>query len=165
MKAELTGMFFAVDRTGMCASFHVGVICDFLIWLCVSVYVVCVCVCVCVRVWIQKSRKTRSAGVSSSHLYTSSQSQSSAVVCGDSEAVTMTTVCQSRRRTIPQRPNYSINLWSIMKNCIGKELSKIPMPVCCQDILFSLCTSVLLSLAIPYRSVHWVHHGASCLMA
>uniref|UniRef100_A0A667YAB3 Oxysterol-binding protein n=1 Tax=Myripristis murdjan TaxID=586833 RepID=A0A667YAB3_9TELE len=27
------------------------------------------------------------------------------------------------------KPNYSLNLWSIMKNCIGKELSKIPMPV------------------------------------
>lgn len=33
------------------------------------------------------------------------------------------------RKGIPERPNYSINLWSIMKNCIGKELSKIPMPV------------------------------------
>jgi hypothetical protein len=36
---------------------------------------------------------------------------------------------RQRRTTIPERPNYSINLWSIMKNCIGKELSKIPMPV------------------------------------
>jgi len=27
------------------------------------------------------------------------------------------------------RPNYSLNLWSIMKNCIGKDLSKIPIPV------------------------------------
>ncbi|XP_077427518.1 oxysterol-binding protein 1-like isoform X2 [Vanacampus margaritifer] len=36
----------------------------------------------------------------------------------------------SQRRTrIPEKPNYSLNLWSIMKNCIGKELSKIPMPV------------------------------------
>ncbi|XP_071946282.1 oxysterol-binding protein 1-like isoform X1 [Antedon mediterranea] len=34
-----------------------------------------------------------------------------------------------RRATIPERPNHSLNLWSIMKNCIGKELSKIPMPV------------------------------------
>ncbi|XP_064612386.1 LOW QUALITY PROTEIN: oxysterol-binding protein 1-like [Liolophura sinensis] len=34
-----------------------------------------------------------------------------------------------RRTTIPEKPNYSLNLWSIMKNCIGKELSKIPMPV------------------------------------
>ncbi|KFP64361.1 Oxysterol-binding protein 1, partial [Cariama cristata] len=36
---------------------------------------------------------------------------------------------KKRRRTrIPDKPNYSLNLWSIMKNCIGKELSKIPMP-------------------------------------
>uniref|UniRef100_A0A8C7ZVY8 Oxysterol-binding protein n=1 Tax=Oryzias sinensis TaxID=183150 RepID=A0A8C7ZVY8_9TELE len=36
----------------------------------------------------------------------------------------------SKRRTrVPDKPNYSLNLWSIMKNCIGKELSKIPMPV------------------------------------
>nr|XP_023834322.1 oxysterol-binding protein 2 [Salvelinus alpinus] len=34
-----------------------------------------------------------------------------------------------RRSRIPNKPNYSLNLWSIMKNCIGKELSKIPMPV------------------------------------
>lgn len=38
-------------------------------------------------------------------------------------------VPKQRRKTIPDKPNYSINLWSIMKNCIGKELSKIPMPV------------------------------------
>ncbi|XP_029475169.1 oxysterol-binding protein 2 isoform X3 [Rhinatrema bivittatum] len=37
---------------------------------------------------------------------------------------------KKRRRTrIPDKPNYSLNLWSIMKNCIGKELAKIPMPV------------------------------------
>ncbi|PAV62816.1 hypothetical protein WR25_04625 [Diploscapter pachys] len=36
---------------------------------------------------------------------------------------------RKRRSTIPDRPDLPINLWSIMKNCIGKELSKIPMPV------------------------------------
>uniref|UniRef100_A0A665XD08 Oxysterol-binding protein n=1 Tax=Echeneis naucrates TaxID=173247 RepID=A0A665XD08_ECHNA len=36
---------------------------------------------------------------------------------------------KTRRTRIPDKPNYSLNLWSIMKNCIGKELSKIPMPV------------------------------------
>jgi hypothetical protein len=35
-----------------------------------------------------------------------------------------------RRTRVPDKPNYPLNLWSIMKNCIGKELSKIPMPVC-----------------------------------
>jgi len=34
------------------------------------------------------------------------------------------------RKRIPDRPNVNLNLWSIMKNCIGKELSRIPMPVC-----------------------------------
>ncbi|XP_077457075.1 oxysterol-binding protein 2 isoform X2 [Stigmatopora argus] len=36
---------------------------------------------------------------------------------------------RQRRTCVPDKPNYSLNLWSIMKNCIGKELSKIPMPV------------------------------------
>ncbi|XP_057675702.1 oxysterol-binding protein 2 isoform X3 [Corythoichthys intestinalis] len=36
---------------------------------------------------------------------------------------------RTRRNRIPDKPNYSLNLWSIMKNCIGKDLSKIPMPV------------------------------------
>ncbi|KAI9522425.1 hypothetical protein NQZ68_035765 [Dissostichus eleginoides] len=35
---------------------------------------------------------------------------------------------KKRRTRISDKPNYSLNLWSIMKNCIGKELSKIPMP-------------------------------------
>ncbi|XP_053135595.1 oxysterol-binding protein 2 isoform X8 [Hemicordylus capensis] len=39
------------------------------------------------------------------------------------------TLKKRRRCRIPDKPNYSLNLWSIMKNCIGKELSKIPMPV------------------------------------
>ena len=34
-----------------------------------------------------------------------------------------------RRKTIPEKPNYSLNLWSIMKNCVGRDLTKIPMPV------------------------------------
>ncbi|XP_028726515.1 oxysterol-binding protein 2 isoform X3 [Peromyscus leucopus] len=38
--------------------------------------------------------------------------------------------CKVKRRArIPDKPNYSLNLWSIMKNCIGRELSRIPMPV------------------------------------
>lgn len=38
-------------------------------------------------------------------------------------------VVKQRRKEITPRPNYSLNLWSIMKNCIGKDLSKIPIPV------------------------------------
>lgn len=36
---------------------------------------------------------------------------------------------RKRRIRVPDKPNYPLNLWSIMKNCIGKDLSKIPMPV------------------------------------
>lgn len=36
---------------------------------------------------------------------------------------------RQRRNRIPDKPNCSLSLWSIMKNCIGKELTKIPMPV------------------------------------
>ncbi|CAH0548933.1 unnamed protein product [Brassicogethes aeneus] len=36
---------------------------------------------------------------------------------------------RQRRQRVPDKPNYPLNLWSIMKNCIGKDLSKIPMPV------------------------------------
>ena len=34
-----------------------------------------------------------------------------------------------RRKEIPNRPNHPLNLWSIVKNCIGKDLSKLPLPV------------------------------------
>ncbi|UJR15925.1 hypothetical protein I4U23_002845 [Adineta vaga] len=41
-----------------------------------------------------------------------------------------TTVSKRKRRDrIPERPNFSINLWSIIKNSVGKDLSKIPVPV------------------------------------
>jgi hypothetical protein len=36
---------------------------------------------------------------------------------------------KKRRESIPERPQGTISLWSIMRNCIGKELTKIPMPV------------------------------------
>lgn len=36
---------------------------------------------------------------------------------------------RQRRTRVPDKPNYPLNLWNIMKNCIGKDLSKIPMPV------------------------------------
>lgn len=34
-----------------------------------------------------------------------------------------------RRNRIPDKPHHPLHIWSIMKNCIGKDLSKIPMPV------------------------------------
>lgn len=49
-------------------------------------------------------------------------------VSSSSSGVT-TTPKRKRRTRVPDKPNYPLNLWSIMKNCIGKDLSKIPMPV------------------------------------
>ncbi|XP_058458562.1 oxysterol-binding protein 1 isoform X2 [Malaya genurostris] len=39
------------------------------------------------------------------------------------------TKIRKRRTRVTDKPNYPLNLWSIIKNCIGKDLSKIPMPV------------------------------------
>merc|ERR1712227_271648 len=36
---------------------------------------------------------------------------------------------RKRRSVIPDKPEHPLNLWSIMRSCIGKDLSKIPMPV------------------------------------
>ncbi len=36
---------------------------------------------------------------------------------------------QVRRKSILPKPSHKLNLWTIMKNCIGRDLSKIPMPV------------------------------------
>lgn len=38
-------------------------------------------------------------------------------------------ISRRRRTRVPEKPNHPLNLWSIIKNCIGKDLSKIPMPV------------------------------------
>lgn len=35
----------------------------------------------------------------------------------------------NRRTRVPDKPSNSVSLWGILKNCIGKDLSKIPMPV------------------------------------
>jgi hypothetical protein len=35
----------------------------------------------------------------------------------------------ARRTRIPNKPNYHLSLWNILKNCIGKDLTKIPLPV------------------------------------
>lgn len=43
---------------------------------------------------------------------------------------------RQRRKSIPPKPEVRLSLWSIMKNCIGKELSKIPMPVRPLEIKF-----------------------------
>ncbi len=64
---------------------------------------------------------------------------------------------RKRRTTIPERPNISVNLWSIMKNCIGKELTKIPMPV-----NFSEPLSLLQRLTEEYEYAHLLDEAAKC---
>ena len=38
-------------------------------------------------------------------------------------------IIKNRRVIIAPKPSHKLNLWSIMKNSIGKDLSKIPLPV------------------------------------
>lgn len=63
-------------------------------------------------------------------------------------------VCRSK---IPEKPNYSLNLWSIMKNCIGKDLSKIPMPVNFNEPL-----SFLQRLGEDLEYYHLLDKAAKC---
>uniref|UniRef100_A0A673ZTW8 Oxysterol-binding protein n=1 Tax=Salmo trutta TaxID=8032 RepID=A0A673ZTW8_SALTR len=98
----------------------------------------------------------------------------------DNVSVSPTNSSQKRRSRIPDKPNYSLNLWSIMKNCIGKELSKIPMPVnfneplsmlqrltedleyhelldkaaCCESSLEQLCLVAAFSVSSYSTTVH-----------
>ncbi|CAH8592614.1 unnamed protein product [Schistosoma rodhaini] len=62
-----------------------------------------------------------------------------------------------RRISIPPKPNISLNLWSIMKNCIGKELTKIPMPV-----NFSEPLSMLQRLTEDFEYSSCLDHAAAC---
>lgn len=39
------------------------------------------------------------------------------------------TLATTRRTRIPNKPSYPLSLWSLLKNCIGKDLSKIALPV------------------------------------
>lgn len=55
--------------------------------------------------------------------------ESTAVVATSLSTATTPTNRKQRRTRVPDKPNYPLSLWSIMKNCIGKDLSKIPMPV------------------------------------
>ncbi|XP_067204687.1 oxysterol-binding protein 1 isoform X2 [Linepithema humile] len=75
-----------------------------------------------------------------------------------SSGTRMTTVSKKKRRTrVPDKPNYPLNLWSIMKNCIGKDLSKIPMPV-----NFSEPLSMLQRLTEDYEYADILDRAAEC---
>ncbi|XP_060533104.1 oxysterol-binding protein 1 isoform X2 [Cylas formicarius] len=64
---------------------------------------------------------------------------------------------RQRRTRVPEKPNYPLNLWSIMKNCIGKDLSKIPMPVNFNEPL-----SMLQRLTEDYEYADILDRAASC---
>ncbi|XP_022106011.1 oxysterol-binding protein 1-like isoform X2 [Acanthaster planci] len=62
-----------------------------------------------------------------------------------------------RRKTIQTKPTAGLNLWSIIKNCIGKELSKIPVPVNFNEPL-----SMLQRLAEDLEYAGMLHSAAEC---
>lgn len=66
-------------------------------------------------------------------------------------------VVSTRRTCIPFKPDHPLNLWSIMKNCIGKELSKIPMPV-----NFSEPLSMLQRLVEDFEYSELLDRAAEC---
>ncbi|KAL0119235.1 hypothetical protein PUN28_009669 [Cardiocondyla obscurior] len=75
-----------------------------------------------------------------------------------SNSTGMTTISKRKRRIrVPDKPNYPLNLWSIMKNCIGKDLSKIPMPV-----NFSEPLSMLQRLTEDYEYADILDRAAEC---
>ncbi|KAH8388300.1 hypothetical protein KR093_003007, partial [Drosophila rubida] len=64
---------------------------------------------------------------------------------------------RTRRTCVPDKPNYPLSLWSIMKNCIGKDLSKIPMPVNFNEPL-----SMLQRLTEDYEYADILDVASSC---
>lgn len=73
----------------------------------------------------RKHRKEKGGHQDSLELERESEACSAGGIC----CTDPNTSQRQRRKVIPERPNQSVNLWSIMKNCIGKDLTKIPMPV------------------------------------
>eukprot|EP00127_Corallochytrium_limacisporum_P000172 Clim_evm33s6 gene=Clim_evmTU33s6 len=60
-----------------------------------------------------------------------------------------------RRRTVKLKVASSVSLWGVMKNCIGKDLSKIPMPV-----FFNEPTSFLQRLSEDLEYAEILHRAA-----
>merc|ERR550519_1592917 len=64
---------------------------------------------------------------------------------------------RQRRSKVPEKPDISFSLWSIMKNSIGKDLSKIPIPV-----NFSEPLSFLQRLAEDFAYSEVLDKAAAC---
>ncbi|EFA08460.1 oxysterol-binding protein 1 isoform X1 [Tribolium castaneum] len=86
-----------------------------------------------------------------------STNQARKVQQSDSHVATISTSKRQRRTRVPDKPHYPLNLWSIMKNCIGKDLSKIPMPV-----NFSEPLSMLQRLTEDYEYAETLDVAAKC---
>ena len=61
------------------------------------------------------------------------------------------------RTKIPEKPDYSLNVWNVLKNCIGKDLSRIPMPVNFNEPL-----SFLQRLVEDIKYIELIHSAAEC---
>ncbi|CAG9854060.1 unnamed protein product [Phyllotreta striolata] len=75
----------------------------------------------------------------------------------DSNLLAQASQSRQRRTRIPDKPHYPLNLWSIMKNCIGKDLSKIPMPVNFNEPL-----SMLQRLTEDFEYAELLDSAANC---
>lgn len=71
-----------------------------------------------------------------------------------------TGLARKRRTRVPEKPNHPLNLWSIIKNCIGKDLSKIPMPVNFNEPL-----SMLQRLTEDFEYAELLDSAAKCKTA
>ncbi|EDW67761.1 oxysterol-binding protein 1 [Drosophila virilis] len=76
---------------------------------------------------------------------------------GSNEASEKQVQFRCRRTRVPDKPNYPLNLWTLMKNCIGKDLSKIPMP-----INFNEPISMLQRLVEDYEYSEVLDTAAAC---
>lgn len=62
-----------------------------------------------------------------------------------------------RRKRIPDRPNVSDSLWSVLKNCVGSDLTKMPLPVS-----FSEPLSLLQRLTEDFEYAHVLDTASEC---
>lgn len=86
---------------------------------------------------------------------------------GDGSSKINTSITHHQRRaTIPPRPRISLNLWGVLKNCIGKELSRIPLPVSLKPSpYFSLQSVKAFESALIWRMLEKEHtpYHPSCM--
>ena len=64
---------------------------------------------------------------------------------------------RQHRTKIPEKPEYNLNVWNTLKNSIGKDLSRIPMPVNFNEPL-----SFLQRLIEDIEYYQLIHNAAKC---